>query len=136
MAHPLPRPAPLQSGTYGDIYNFPQQQYEAALAQEEVPDEEREAAEAAEEEEAEIEEYVEGDEEDEEEDEVRGGGGEVWPRCKSSQRIWPGSCLFRRRLGGNTRKRITVVAGTYCCRRCCCLPCRLVASSLPRLAGC
>ncbi|KAL4427340.1 hypothetical protein ABPG77_003249 [Micractinium sp. CCAP 211/92] len=61
--------ARLQSGTYGDIYNFPQRQYEAALAQEEVPDEEKEAAEAAEEEEAEIEEYVEGDEEEEEEEE-------------------------------------------------------------------
>lgn len=60
--------ARLQSGTYGDIYNFPQRQYEAALAQEEVEDEEREAAEAAEEEEAEMEEYVEGDEEDEDEE--------------------------------------------------------------------
>lgn len=64
---PLRPPGPPQSGTYGDIYNFPQRQYEAALAQEEVEDEEREAAEAAEEEEAEMEEYVEGDEEDEDE---------------------------------------------------------------------
>ncbi|KAL4440258.1 hypothetical protein ABPG75_003259 [Micractinium tetrahymenae] len=60
--------ARLQSGTYGDIYNFPQRQYEAALQREEVPDEEREAAEAAAEEEAELEEYVEGDEEEEDEE--------------------------------------------------------------------
>ena len=30
---PPPPPPPLQSGTYGDIYNFPQKQYEAALQQ-------------------------------------------------------------------------------------------------------
>ncbi|KAI7837873.1 hypothetical protein COHA_008360 [Chlorella ohadii] len=69
--------ARLQSGTYGDIYNFPQRQYEKALAQEEVVDADAEAAEedqieAEAEMEEEVEEYVEGDEdedEDEEEDE-------------------------------------------------------------------
>ncbi|EFN52921.1 hypothetical protein CHLNCDRAFT_26457 [Chlorella variabilis] len=62
--------ARLQVGTYGDIYNFPQRQYEAALQQEEVVDEEAErAAEEAAEAEMEVEEYVEGDEEEEEEEE-------------------------------------------------------------------
>jgi protein MAK16 len=59
----------LQSGTYGDIYNFPQKQYESALAQEEVEDAEAAAAAEREEEEAEMEEYVEGDEEEEDEEE-------------------------------------------------------------------
>ena len=69
--HPPPAdPAHPQSGTYGDIYNFPQRQYEAALQQEEVVDEEAErAAEEAAEAEMEVEEYVEGDEEEEEEEE-------------------------------------------------------------------
>ncbi|KXZ50880.1 hypothetical protein GPECTOR_14g13 [Gonium pectorale] len=51
----------LQSGTYGDIYNFPLAQYEKVLDTQEVQE--------AEEEEELGEEFVAGDEEDEEEDE-------------------------------------------------------------------
>ncbi|GAX77403.1 hypothetical protein CEUSTIGMA_g4849.t1 [Chlamydomonas eustigma] len=55
----------LQSGTYGDIYNFPLKQYEKVLDQQEVPEEEEEegleGVEGAE--------FVEGDEDDEEEEE-------------------------------------------------------------------
>ncbi|KAG1670427.1 hypothetical protein FOA52_010162 [Chlamydomonas sp. UWO 241] len=50
----------LQSGTYGDIYNFPLKQYEAVLDAQEV-EEEAEADAGVE--------FVEGDEEDEEEEE-------------------------------------------------------------------
>jgi len=53
----------LQSGTYGDIYNFPLKQYEKVLDQQEVEEEEEEQQEE------DVEEFVEGDEEDEEEEE-------------------------------------------------------------------
>ena len=68
--------ARLQSGTYGDIYNFPMKQYRKVLQSEAVLDEgaEIEEDEAAEEEEEEEEEeeydaFIEGDEEDSEEEE-------------------------------------------------------------------
>ena len=48
----------LQSGTYGDIYNFPLKQYEKVLDQQEVEEEEEQEEEAA------GEEFVEGDEEE------------------------------------------------------------------------
>jgi hypothetical protein len=47
----------LQSGTYGDIYNFPLKQYEKVLDQQEEVEEEEEAEEEVE--------FVEGDEDDE-----------------------------------------------------------------------
>ncbi|GAB4814191.1 hypothetical protein N2152v2_001237 [Parachlorella kessleri] len=66
----------LQSGTYGDIYNFPMKQYQKALAKEEVEDEAAEIDKEIERQvEAEgdaddgVEEYIEGDEEDEDEEE-------------------------------------------------------------------
>ncbi len=53
----------MQSGTYGDIYNFPLAQYEKVLDSQEVKETEQEA-----EEEQELgEEFVAGDEDDEEE---------------------------------------------------------------------
>jgi protein MAK16 len=68
--------ARLQSGTYGDIYNFPMKQYRKVLQSEAVLDEgaEIEKDEAAEEEEEEEEEeeydeFIEGDEEDSEDEE-------------------------------------------------------------------
>lgn len=61
----------LQSGTYGDIYNFPSKQYEKVLDGQEVSDEE------------EVEEFVEGDEEEEEEDEEVGRGpGGFWVKVR------------------------------------------------------
>ena len=54
----------LQSGTYGDIYNFPLKQYEKVLDQQEVEEEEEQEEEAA------GEEFVEGDEEEDEDEEV------------------------------------------------------------------
>ena len=51
----------LQSGTYGDIYNFPLKQYEKVLDQQEVEEEEEEEEEAADDVE-----FVEGDEDDDE----------------------------------------------------------------------
>jgi protein MAK16 len=57
----------LQSGTYGDIYNFPLKQYEKVLDQQEMSEEEEEGLEGGE-----GMEFVEGDE-DEEEEEVRLG---------------------------------------------------------------
>jgi len=74
----------LQSGTYGDIYNFPMQSYAKVLDKEEVSDEEREALEEFEkEEEAALEKgdvapYVEGDEDSSDEDsDSDDEGGEV-----------------------------------------------------------
>ncbi|GIL62163.1 hypothetical protein Vafri_16428 [Volvox africanus] len=57
----------LQSGTYGDIYNFPLAQYEKVLDTQEVKETEREEEDLGEE-------FVAGDEDDEEEEEeeVRG----------------------------------------------------------------
>ena len=48
----------LQSGTYGDIYNFPLKQYEKVLDQQEVEEEEEQEPE-------DDVEFVEGDEDDE-----------------------------------------------------------------------
>eukprot|EP00899_Mesostigma_viride_P022210 jgi/Mesvir1/3173/Mv16332-RA.3 len=69
----------LNSGTYGDIYNFPTKQYEKVLAMEEVVSDEEEEEEAEDEEEREVEEeddedvgkveYLEDYEDDEEEEE-------------------------------------------------------------------
>ncbi|GIL81532.1 hypothetical protein Vretimale_962 [Volvox reticuliferus] len=53
----------LQSGTYGDIYNFPLAQYEKVLDTQEVKETEREEEELGEE-------FVAGDEDDEEDEEV------------------------------------------------------------------
>ncbi|GLI60950.1 hypothetical protein VaNZ11_003190 [Volvox africanus] len=53
----------LQSGTYGDIYNFPLAQYEKVLDTQEVKETEREEEELGEE-------FVAGDEDDQEEEEV------------------------------------------------------------------
>ncbi|PNW87446.1 hypothetical protein CHLRE_02g145231v5 [Chlamydomonas reinhardtii] len=58
----------LQSGTYGDIYNFPLAQYSKVLDSQEVKQAEEEL-EAEAEEELDAEEFVAGDEDDEEEDE-------------------------------------------------------------------
>lgn len=74
---PSPTPPRPQSGTYGDIYNFPQTQYERALSKEELVDAEAAAAEedaleaeavaAAAEDEEEY--FVEGDEDEDEDEE-------------------------------------------------------------------
>jgi len=77
-------PAP-QSGTYGDIYNFPQRQYEKALAQEEVVDADAEAAE---------EDQIEAEAEMEE---VRSCLGSVVAR------IWPDSRSSIAAVAGSTK---------------------------------
>jgi protein MAK16 len=63
--------ARLQSGTYGDIYNFPQRQYERVLGTEELKEaeEEEEQEEEDEREKETIEEFVEGDDDDDDDDE-------------------------------------------------------------------
>lgn len=58
----------LQSGTYGDIYNFPVKQYEKVLDQQEVADEQEQEDEQYQEA------FVEGDEEEEEVSVVHGDG--------------------------------------------------------------
>eukprot|EP01025_Chloroclados_australasicus_P027808 TRINITY_DN2750_c4_g1_i1.p1 TRINITY_DN2750_c4_g1~~TRINITY_DN2750_c4_g1_i1.p1 ORF type:complete len:366 (+),score=68.87 TRINITY_DN2750_c4_g1_i1:61-1098(+) len=61
----------LQSGTYGDIYNYPVKQYEKVLAGEELEEEEEEQEEEEEKDvdSDQVEEFIEGDDEDEEEEE-------------------------------------------------------------------
>ena len=77
-----------QSGTYGDIYNFPLAQYSKVLDSQEVKQAEEEL-EAEAEEELDAEEFVAGDEDDEEEDEEE----------EVRRRGWGWGAL-RRRCGG------------------------------------